>query len=564
MKFFGKFLLSVFVFLCVQNFLFAFKTLEQIGKENKTNTNVKKHKITYYNPLDARHYDLLEEVISVITPFKETDISSAELMKTSKECIDLFNRAVETEKEPYIIRTPQKALIAWTNVKEISKQNPFIKIAEKRIQEWNQASKKLENHQKSFQKVLKFAKGEAASVKQKKELMLNHLKEFGPAFGVQEILDIAASQKNDKITKDPIFARTVTGIRIQRCEKGVGLDCYECGLAAEDEERQIFFLQKSCDLKYKKACSKKEKVAKKADKDKDRNVTNGEQQTKQRKIEVKRFNKLYDEVIGVIPPFVKENIDSDILMKASKKSLSLLEDALQAEFSPNVMQDQTDVIKCWEYVEENQEDNPFIEIAGNRLDEWENGNAKLIVHQESFQKVKQVVKNKNYTEKQKKNVMLIHLQEFGIEFGVTEILNIADDAKINKIIAEQDFQDLVYNIKIQRCEKGVGKDCFVDWSNKSSAKMSVKEAMDYCKELSNETTEWRVPTISELKTLIQNCTKKSCSKLGDREDLWSSSREDNKCLYINFNNGDISKAPCNSLWKKYVRCIKSNQEAQQH
>ena len=545
-----KFLLSVFVFLYVQNFLFAAKTLEQIAKENKNINNTKKQKLVYYNPLDAKHYVLLEQVIGIISPFKETEISSAELMKTSKECIDIFNRAVETEKEPYIIQTPQKALIAWTNVKEISKQNSFIKIADKRISEWNAALKKMENHENSLQKVLKFTKGEAASAKQKKELMLNHLKEFGTAFGVQEILDIAGSEKDDKITEDPVFTRTVTTIRSQRCEKGVGLDCYECGLSAEDEKTQTFFMKKSCELKYKPACSKENHFAKK------------ENDMKQREFKVKKFDKLYDEVIGVIPAFVKEHIDSDTLMKASKKSLGLLEDALQAENAPNVIQDQTSVIECWEDVEKNQEENPFIEIAENRLDEWANGNEKLIVHQESFQKVKQLVKNKNYTEKQKKNAMLIHLQEFGIEFGVTEILNIADDAKINKIIAEQDFQDLVYNIKIQRCEKGVGKDCLVDWSNKSSAKMRVKEAMDYCKEFSNETTEWRLPTISELKTLIQNCTKKSCSKLGDREELWSSSTEDNKCLYIDFHNGDISKSHCNSVWKKYVRCIKSNQQEQ--
>ena len=563
MKSFVKFLLSVVVFLCVQNFIFAAKTLEQIAKENKNINNTKKQKLVYYNPLDAKHYVLLEQVIGVISPFKETEISSAELMKASKECIDLFNRAVETEKEPYIIQTPQKAVIAWTNVKENSKQNSFIKIADKRISEWNAASKTLENHEKSFQKVLKFAKGKAASAKQKKELMLNHLKEFGTAFGVQEILDIATLEKDDKITEDPVFTKTITTIRIQRCEKGVGFDCYECGLSAEDEKTQIFFMKKSCELKYKPACSKKNHIAKKEN-DESSKV---EQQTKQRVIKVKKFDKLYDEVIGVIPAFVKENIDSDTLMKASEKSLSLLEDALQAENVPNVIQDQTDVIKCWEDVEKNQEENPFIEIAGNRLDEWANGNEKLIVHQESFQKVKQVVKNNNYTEKQKKNVMLIHLQEFGIEFGVTEILNIAEDARINKIIAEQDFQDVVYNIKIQRCEKGVGKDCFVDWSNKSFAKMSAKEAIDYCKELSNETTEWKVPTINELKTLIQNCannSKKSCSKLGDREELWSSSREDNKCWYINFRNGDISKTQCNFLRKKHVRCIKNNQETQQH
>ena len=172
MKSFVKFLLSVVVFLCVQNFIFAAKTLEQIAKENKNINNTKKQKLVYYNPLDAKHYVLLEQVIGVISPFKETEISSAELMKASKECIDLFNRAVETEKEPYIIQTPQKAVIAWTNVKENSKQNSFIKIADKRISEWNAASKTLENHEKSFQKVLKFAKGKAASAKQKKELML--------------------------------------------------------------------------------------------------------------------------------------------------------------------------------------------------------------------------------------------------------------------------------------------------------------------------------------------------------------------------------------------------------
>lgn len=585
--------------MCFQNFLFAAKTLDQIAKENKNTQNTKKEKSsTYYNYLDAVHYDLQEKVIDIVPPFQETSIGSAELMKASQESINFFKKAVETEKEPYIIQTPQKALTAWAKVKEISEQNPFIKIADKRISEWKAGSRKLEAHKNSFQKVLKLVTGNTISANQKNVLLINHLKEYGTAFGTKEILDIVNLQKDEKTDKDPNFIKTVETIRIQRCNKGVELDCYEYGLAAEDEETQISFLNKACELKYKPACSKKNHTTENIEKkNKDRDEATEEKSNK-REIKKKIFEKLTEEVIGVIPPFVKENIDSDKLMNAGKKSISLFEDALRAEKDPNVITDQRKVIKCWEDVEKNQEQNPFIEIATNRLDEWVNANERLIAHQESFQKVKQLVKSNDFAVKQKKLIMLMHLKEFGIEFGVAEILNVAEDAELNRTVAEQDFQDLMYHIKSQRCDKGISKDCSVDWFSKSSAKMTVTKAANYCKELSNENNEWRLPTISELRTLVQNCknteadgacgvtdnclssdcwskklctntskfslftfnSKSSCSKLGDTDDLWSSSNMDNKCWYIDFTNGDIHKASCTS--KKHVRCIKNNQETQ--
>ena len=128
------------------------------------------------------------------------------------------------------------------------------------------------------------------------------------------------------------------------------------------------------------------------------------------------------------------------------------------------------------------------------------------------------------------------------------------------------------------------------WTDKTSLKW--QDAKDYCDNLTAcGYSDWHMPTISELRTLIQNCpatqtggecgvtdsclsnecgnisTCSSCegdisskySKLGDDYDvnLWSSSvRSDNSdaVWYVGFVNGGVYSAPKSN--SNYVRCVR--------
>ncbi|HPM47602.1 MAG TPA: DUF1566 domain-containing protein [bacterium] len=126
-----------------------------------------------------------------------------------------------------------------------------------------------------------------------------------------------------------------------------------------------------------------------------------------------------------------------------------------------------------------------------------------------------------------------------------------------------------------------------NWSNKSPKTMNWSDAKKYCENLKEEGySDWRLPTISELRTLIQNCPRtdtggackvtndclssncwsnacercyprSSYSKLGDTEGFWSSSelsdRED-RAWNVGFGNGDVSNIYKNL--NHYVRCVR--------
>ncbi|HRQ69843.1 MAG TPA: DUF1566 domain-containing protein [bacterium] len=129
------------------------------------------------------------------------------------------------------------------------------------------------------------------------------------------------------------------------------------------------------------------------------------------------------------------------------------------------------------------------------------------------------------------------------------------------------------------------------WSKKASEEMTWNDAIKYCENLKEDGySDWRLPTISELRTLIKNCpatetggeckvadsclSYKNCrndackgclsvsdgrySKFGDTEWFWSSSEPldlDNYAWQLNFDNGRTSYSA-----KRYVsnvRCIKN-------
>jgi len=131
------------------------------------------------------------------------------------------------------------------------------------------------------------------------------------------------------------------------------------------------------------------------------------------------------------------------------------------------------------------------------------------------------------------------------------------------------------------------------WSSKAKSYMKWEEAVEYCNNLTHcGYSDWHLPTINELRTLIQNCSNTesggecgvtdSClssskcrndacdgcssdstgkySKLGDRNDYWSSSvRSDatNSVWIIDFEYyGEVESRSKTDSWTN-VRCVRN-------
>lgn len=136
------------------------------------------------------------------------------------------------------------------------------------------------------------------------------------------------------------------------------------------------------------------------------------------------------------------------------------------------------------------------------------------------------------------------------------------------------------------CDKLTGS-----WSKKSPNGMTWNDAKAYCENLvENGRSDWKLPTISELRTLVKNCpgteTGGACkitndcllsndcknyvcdgciksqdgySKLEDKDRFWSSSESSDNTFfawYVNFINGSVDYYYKNNLNDNYVRCLR--------
>ena len=130
-----------------------------------------------------------------------------------------------------------------------------------------------------------------------------------------------------------------------------------------------------------------------------------------------------------------------------------------------------------------------------------------------------------------------------------------------------------------------------DWSASSPNKTDWNGAYNYCSAMTEGGHNWRLPTISELRQLVQNCagteyngvcgvkdghlkesdfTYNECakctnrydggySKLGDKDYLWSSSELDgdsSKVWVINFKSANIGALAKATAEYGYARCVK--------
>lgn len=158
-----------------------------------------------------------------------------------------------------------------------------------------------------------------------------------------------------------------------------------------------------------------------------------------------------------IKPFVVEKISESEIMKLNPQLLKLYEAAVNAEKQENVFKNPASVIKAWTEVAKITQQNPFLQTANTRLAEWKTCIELLNKHQENMDKIKMLLPSTLLSEEQKTNIIIQHLDEFGLSFGTQEVVDLIGKTNIpNNAV----FQAKVKETKQKRCEKNSGKDCF--------------------------------------------------------------------------------------------------------
>ncbi|MBO4699901.1 DUF1566 domain-containing protein [bacterium] len=169
--------------------------------------------------------------------------------------------------------------------------------------------------------------------------------------------------------------------------------------------------------------------------------------------------------------------------------------------------------------------------------------------------------------------------------------------KLKKAASKQQNQNLNYNTQNQKTDNSIPTSAATEqvgnreWSELSEKKMNFNEAKNYCRKLRDGgNSDWRLPTIDELRTLIQNCpgseTAGACkvsedegclsnmciserycecapktsgehSKLGDTTIIWTSSlktQTNNRAFTVDFLRGGIGSNNTESRYN--VRCTR--------
>ena len=169
--------------------------------------------------------------------------------------------------------------------------------------------------------------------------------------------------------------------------------------------------------------------------------------------------------------------------------------------------------------------------------------------------------------------------------------------KLKKAASKQQNQNLNYNTQNQKTDHSIPTSAATEqvdnreWSELSEKKMNFNEAKNYCRKLRDGgNSDWRLPTIDELRTLIQNCpgseTAGACkvseddgclsnmciserycecapktsgehSRLGDTTIIWTSSlktQTNNRAFTVDFLRGGIGSNNTESRYN--VRCTR--------
>jgi len=183
-----------------------------------------------------------------------------------------------------------------------------------------------------------------------------------------------------------------------------------------------------------------------------------QQQAAKPKTIVAKSYSFTEELIEIpLKPFEAQKIADADLMNLNPQLLKLYENAVNAEKQVNAVNNPLSVIKAWTEVTKITQQNPFLYPATARLNEWKNCVDLFNKHQASLDKIKMLLSSTLLSDEQKTNLIMQHLEEFGLSFGTQETLNLVEKTAIPQ---NANFQAKIKETKQKRCEKNSGKDCF--------------------------------------------------------------------------------------------------------
>ncbi len=162
-----------------------------------------------------------------------------------------------------------------------------------------------------------------------------------------------------------------------------------------------------------------------------------------------------------IKPFEIQKLSDSELISINPQALKAYENAAALENNPNVFENPNAVGKAWTEVAKITVNNPFLNTANSRIEEWKKVIEIFKAHKDNVDKIKTLLASSILTNEQKKGVLLKHLDDFGITFGTQEIFDLTKNTNgFDTVLKGTDFQAKIKDIKRARCEKKSGRDCF--------------------------------------------------------------------------------------------------------
>ena len=156
-------------------------------------------------------------------------------------------------------------------------------------------------------------------------------------------------------------------------------------------------------------------------------------------------------------PFVAGKLTDSELMNMNPQLLKIYEAAVKVENQQNAFNNPDAAINAWTEVTKITQQNPFLQLATTRIEEWKKLKDLFSRHQASLDKIKMLLSSALISEEQKKTIVMMHLDEFGLSFGTKE----TNDLVATTAIAQDSvFQAKIKETKQKRCEHNSGKDCF--------------------------------------------------------------------------------------------------------
>jgi hypothetical protein len=162
-----------------------------------------------------------------------------------------------------------------------------------------------------------------------------------------------------------------------------------------------------------------------------------------------------------INEFTLGTVDENALLSADPQALKLYEAAVNAEKQPGVFKIPGPAVEAWQEVTKITQGNPFLQVAQKRLGEWKILTDFYEKHKANFDKLKLLFASPALPAAQKSSLASKYLEEFGVTFGTSGIMNlISTVSDKNEITGNDAFKAKIQETKQKRCDLGSGRDCY--------------------------------------------------------------------------------------------------------